>query len=348
MAKFCKHCGAAVADGSKFCKGCGKMVEEQTVPQSDYTPPPVQHQTQGAKMAASVVSQIMGGGTFNASASAGVMTLGGDSPISPFGSAGGAVGDALQALNPVKVLVSGAIGVIKGIGAAFKDKKKWLPAIILAVTWILLTLLPMFGINPVPMQFLSWLTFAQGGMRGGIGGAALSTATGFLGGVLGKGVFAGLITSFITALIHKQNPLKSIGGGFGQMFSMFSLKDKSNIGFMLMGTGIAFVGYNFMAGTASLTGTMAGIAAFLMTLKSLGSGAGFLRNLLGGFFAKNKKVNTQAVNTVMAGMASGFALSIPLSIVPWAFTPYAVGAVLLIAGIVLAIVLKNNKEVAAK
>ena len=347
MAKFCKHCGAAVADGSKFCKGCGKAVEEQAAPQQPAVQPPKQNTTQNAqgaaqtvKTTASVVSTITGGGTFNASATAGVMILGGNFPIS-------AVGGVMQALNPVKALVSGAVGVIKGVGAAFKDKKKLLPAVILAVTWILLTLLPAFGFNPIPMQWLSWLTFAQGGMRGGIGGAAVGTATGFLGGILGKGLFAGLITSIVTAVIRKQNPFKSIGGGFGRMFSAFNFKDKGNIGFILTGAGIALIGYNFMAGTASLTGTMAAIAAFLMTLKALGGTSGFLRNLLGGFVAKNKQVNTGAVNTLMAGMASGFALSAPLSAVPWAYTPYAAGAVIFIAGIVLAIVLKNKKEVTA-
>lgn len=44
--------------------------------------------------------------------------------------------------NPVKVLFSGAWNFIRGIGAAFKDKKKWIPALILAVTWFVLTLLP--------------------------------------------------------------------------------------------------------------------------------------------------------------------------------------------------------------
>jgi len=357
MAQYCKHCGLDVSDGAKFCNKCGKAVEAQSTPQQQAQQQPqtvaqpaeksAKKAREAAQTAAAVVSQITGGGTFNASASSGVMTLGRNSPISAFGVVGVAVGGAMQALHPVKVLFSGAVGVIKGVGAAFKNKKKLLPAIILAVTWILLTLLPALGINPVPIQWLSWLTFAQGGMRGGIGNAAVGAATGFLGGILGKGLFAGLITSIVTAVIRKQNPFKSIGGGFGRMFSAFNFKDKGSIGFMLTGAGIAFIGYNFMAGTASLTGTMAAIAAFLMTLKSLGSGAGFLRNLLGGFFAKNKKVNTQAVNTVMAGMASGFAFSVPLSAVPWAYTPYAAGAVLFIAGIVLAIVLKNNKEVAA-
>jgi len=303
--------------------------------------------SQTTKKAASAVSQITGGGTFNASSSTGAMTLGNNFRIPALGAAGGVAGGVIQALSPFKVLFSGAIGAVKGIGAAFKDKKKWIPAFILAVIWTFLILLPALGINPIPVRFLSWLTFAQGGIRGGIGGAVLGTMTGFLGGVLGKMIFAGLITSFIMALAHKQNPFKSIGGGVGRMFSASNFKEKNGISYLLTGAGIAFIGYNFMAGTASFSGTMAGIAALLLTLKSLGSDAGFLRDLVGGLFAKNKMVNTQTVNTVLAGMASGFALSLPLSVIPWAYTPYVAGVLMLIAGLVLKIGLKNNKKAVA-
>ena len=131
------------------------------------------------------------------------------------------------------------------------------------------------------------------------------------------------------------------------MFQALSFKQSGSIGPMLLGAGIALIGYNFMTGTASLSGTMAGIAALLMTVKSLGSRAGFLRNLLGGLLAKNKRIDTSAVNTCMAGMVSGFALSVPMSVIPWAYTPYAVGAALLVAGLILFIALGSNKEVAA-
>ena len=92
---------------------------------------------------------------------------------------------------------------------------------------------------------------------------------------------------------------------------------------------------------------MAGVAAFIITLKALNSRAGFLRSLLGGFFAKKKRVNTQAVNTCMAGMATGFALSVPLSAVSLVYAPYVLGAVLAVVGIILAITLGNKKELTA-
>jgi len=48
----------------------------------------------------------------------------------------------------------------------------------------------------------------------------------------------------------------------------------------------------------------------------------------------------------MAGIATGFALSVPLSVMG-AYAPYVIGAVLAVVGLILAIALKNNKEVAA-
>ena len=333
-ANICQKCGAALKPGAKFCKGCGTSTAAATEPQTQ----------QAAAQAAGVVSQLAGG-MVNASSMSGETVLGATGGGAILGALGGA-SNALQYINPLKALISGALNMFKSLGTAFKSGKFGgiVAALILAAVWLLLTLLPALGISlSIPAQCLSWLTFAEGGLRGGIGGA-LGGVTGILGGMLGKGLVAGLITSIIMSLIHKQNPFKSIGGGMGKMFSAPNFKQP---GPMLLGVGIALIGYNFMAGTASLSGTMAGIAAFLMTLKALGSRAGFLRNLLGGLLAKKKKIDTAAVNTCMAGMAAGFALSVPLSAVPWAYAPYAAGAVLLVVGIILAIALKRNKEVAA-
>ena len=311
---------------------------------------------QGAGLASPFVGNVL-----KASSRGGEVVLGstgGGTIAAVLGGIPGA-GSVLTAINPFKVLATGAANLFKSLGAAFKSKKfgAIITALILAALWLVLTLLPTLGINPLPVQALSWLTFAQGGLTGGIGGGiggfgsilgrGVSYATGLLGGMLGKGLVAGLVVGMVAALMQGQNPFKSIGGGFTSMFSAFKLKSPSSIGSLLLGVGIALIGYNFMAGTASLSATMAAVAAFLMTLKSLDSRAGFLKSLLGGILAKNKQVDTTAVNTCMAGMASGFALAVPLSAIPWAYTPYVAGAVLLVAGIILALALRGNREVVA-
>ena len=63
-----------------------------------------------------------------------------------------------------------------------KNPKQMIPTVVLGIVWLVLALLASFGINPLPVRILSFLTFAQGGMFGGVLGA--------VGGILGKVVIA--------------------------------------------------------------------------------------------------------------------------------------------------------------
>jgi hypothetical protein len=254
------------------------------------------------------------------------------------GAIAGALGVApsmLQAINPFKTLFSAFGNLLKCLFTAFKPKNfiRLLLALFMALIWVAPIAFPNSGINPENSPWLSWLTFAQGGLQSG--------AAGFIGDLFGKGITAGVVIGLLTSPI---NTIKSFGGGFGKMFSSPGFKQP---GPMLLGMGIALIGYNFMAGAATPGGTMASIAALIVTLKALGSRAGFLRNLLGGFFAKNKRVNAAHVNTCMAGIATGFALSVPLSAMQWHYAPYIIGAILAVVGLILAIASGNKQEVAA-
>ncbi len=40
--------------------------------------------------------------------------------------------EALSAVNPIKCLAGGVVGVFKGLAAAFRNKKRWIPALVLA------------------------------------------------------------------------------------------------------------------------------------------------------------------------------------------------------------------------
>ena len=73
--------------------------------------------------------------------------------------------------------------MISSITAVFKNPIKLLPALILAGLWLIINILQGFGINILPVKALSFLTFAEAGMHGGIMGA--------IGGIIGKGMFVG-------------------------------------------------------------------------------------------------------------------------------------------------------------
>lgn len=313
MSKFCKACGTKLDDNAKFCDSCGTKSE---MPQSSKTE----------------ITQIP--------------YLGGITPA-PLGS-GEIIFTILPKLsegivpvpNPIKVLLYGAFNIIRGIGAAFKDKKKWIPAIIMAVIWLSLTLLPSLGFNPRWIQGLSWLTFAQGGL----GLPGYNNWLQVTGGIVGKG----LVASLVFSLFSGGNPLKKIGSGLKAMFSSYACKSIEQIGSLLIGIGFALAFYNFMAGYASLSMSMAGVSALLLSLRALGSHTGFLRKFFGGLTAKKtskgKAVDTSTVNRIIGGMATGFMLSVPISALNILYLPYILGGVIFISGIIIAIIGKTKKE----
>ncbi|MGI6085556.1 MAG: zinc-ribbon domain-containing protein [Acetivibrionales bacterium] len=340
MSKFCSNCGAQLDLEAKFCGSCGTSAEI-LVPIPEQTDKPMEpsqsSQTSVANAKNAAVQGLhsitqLSGGIIAAPTGAGEIVF--DVQIPKI------AGELIQVINPFKVLFSGAWNVIRGIGAAFKDKKKWIPALIMAVTWFVLTLLPNLGFNPNWIQGLSWLTFA----RGGLGMTENPELIHIVGGIVGKGIVASLIFS----LFSGGNPLRKIGSGLKTMFSSYACKGIGQIGILMIGIGLALIFYNFMVGFASLSMSMAGISALLLSLKSLGSRTGFLQKFFGGLTAKKtaegKSMDTPTVKRIIAGLATGFMLSVPLSAINIYNLPYILGGVVFISGIIIAIVGKPKKE----
>jgi hypothetical protein len=75
------------------------------------------------------------------------------------------------------------------------------------------------GHQPIPVRLLSFLTFAGGGVSGGLLGA--------VGGAVGKGVFAYFAAETIIPLFSRGTPLKGMGTGVKNLLSSFSVKGKS-------------------------------------------------------------------------------------------------------------------------
>lgn len=334
MEKSCMSCGARINENASFCKSCGATVKSKSSEQ------PNQFKgnstfTNSDVAATSVLAEINLGSVFSLSDS------------------------VVPILGPVKYLGNRFIGIIKGIKSVFKDKKKLIPIILLAVTWIVLTLLPMLGINSVPIKVLSYLTFAKPGTTGGW--------FEITGGLVGKSIFAFFITSMAVPLFSR-NKLsisnKSTGstkGGVSQFFTSISesIKNTSLLPALLLGCAVSLLLYNFMTGDNSIQKSMLGIIALLLSLRALAGKTGFLRGFLTSWINKfkKKKADTavagkmkdinKTISRFIAGITLGFALAIPLSTIPFPYTAYIAGAVLIIASIIFAIVSKDKAEVTA-
>ncbi len=224
----------------------------------------------------------------------------------------------------------------------FKDPKQLVPMLVLALFWLVLSLLPPLGINPWPVRFLSFLTFAQGGMYGGVIGA--------LGGIIGKAIFAYFFSALIIPLFSGRNPFKAYGTGLKGLAAGMALQGASAAAELMLGLGPALVLFNFFTGNASPVNGMAGIAGVLLALKALSNRGDLFRNLVlmaANKLSRGKTPTALTVNRMIAGYGAGSALGIALTAVPLPYLAYILGAILFVAGLVISITAKPGKAVPA-
>lgn len=317
--QFCTKCGASIEPDSKFCTACG--AETEPAANDGHS---TDTRTGGPSISVSAVMSFAGdlmGNTAFAPASGGEMTF---TQVMP--DAGGMMPNI--SLSPLKYLLGGVGRLFKGFKGVFKDKRRMIAVILMSVVWLLLIFLPILGINASVIKYLSFLTFAHGGTSGGV--------IGMMGGVFGKGLFA----YFIFALFSGK-PFAGVGGGFRSLFGSFAVKNLKTLASILAGTGAALVTCNILTGDSSIQNSMAGVVAFFLSLRALSNKAGFLRGFLASLankFLKGKTPDTSLINSIIAGWAAGFALSVPLSLTGISIICYLAGVIVIIVAIVLAIV----------
>ncbi len=304
----CPECGNDLPDNSRVCDKCGKTFED------------VSHQAEQEKQE----------NRFNASGSSG------ETALASFGM--GALNSVTDSIpGPGKVIVTSLKSFFSSIAAAFKNPKHLIPAVIIAVIWLVLNILQSCGINPLPTQILSFLTFANGGMTGGVMGA--------IGGIIGKGLFAGAVGSIVGLILNRKKGSKSSVKGI----MAFDLK---SIGAFILGTGIAVFFFLFISWGSTRMAFMAGAVSCYLAVRSVLTN-GFMMKLTSSFTSKGKTKPSENATGFVKGIAAGSAISSLLGLINVSLVLIILGSVLLVGGIVLIIlqktgVLKIGKEADAK
>ena len=289
---YCPKCGSLLPDDANFCDNCrnrvgGELQNAADTPQSF---------------------------DFTAQGSAGEAAL---------GTLGAVESGAPAPEGPVGVVGSGFKSLFTSIGAAFKNPKKLIPAFILAGVWLTLNILRAFGIEPLPLRMLSFLTFANAGTSGGIAGA--------VGGIVGKGVFAYALVSLIGLFTRKGGEKRrfvdTLKGAFGVTLE--------TLWAYLCGIGAAMLLYLFISGGATRISFMGGAAAsFLAARAALNNG--FLKRLLGSF-TKSKSPSHPNVSGLIRGLSVGFAASVLIGLSGINLILIIAGSVLVVGGAVMMI-----------
>lgn len=314
--RFCTECGKELITGNKFCIYCGNKIEVKA--------------QEAIVDTVKTMRQIVGNTSF-ASAIGGEMIFIQQIP---------STNKILSTIGPIRYLFNSIVSIFKNFKQIFRNKKKFILVIIMTIIWIALTILQTFGITGTPIRYLSFLTFARGGMSQGLSRV--------IGGTLGKGLFAYFVTSLVLPIFSGEKPFKGVGVGIKTLFSSLAIKEIKGLTLILLGGGISLISYNFLTGNGAMINSMPGIVGFILSLRALSRKSGFLRGFIisiGNKFSKKKHVDSLYINKIISGFTIGFGLSIPLSTIGFSYTCYFTGGLCIGISILLKIVVGNRKGV---
>lgn len=224
-----------------------------------------------------------------------------------------------------------------------KHPKKLLPTIILSVVWVLFSILSTVGVNIPIFRFLYTLTYSNGGMFGGFFGA--------IGGIFGKAVFATVINTIVLSLLAKKNPFANAAKSLTGVFGKAAFSGLSAISPFLIGAGSGLVLYWFFNITSSPVNCAVAVVGAVGAFSAIGKKKGLLVSVIfsaAGKVSRGKLPSQVVVNRAITGFSAGFAIGLPLTFVRFGWLLFLIGAIILAAGIVFAIIGKNGiKKMAA-
>ena len=228
----------------------------------------------------------------------------------------------------------------KGFKAAFLDTlkhpKKLIPTFVLAVIWLVFSLMSSLGANIPILRFFYALTYSNGGLYGGF--------FGLIGGVLGKALFAAFINFLVLELINKRNPFTDLGKGLKSI----TFSGLSSISTLLIGGGAGVLIYWFFNITSSPVNSAVAVVGAIAAIRAAGSQNGILFGLV--FFLAKKLTRGRApsrtvISRFLTGFSAGFALSFPITFARYPLILFLLGVIILAAG--LAIIFTGGSKKAA-
>ena len=196
----------------------------------------------------------------------------------------------------------------------FKRPWKLLPTLAIGIVWVVVGILSSTRTLSLPVKVISFLSYAEGGLFGGVLGA--------MGGIIGKVMVAVFINSLVLPLFEKKPPFAGMGKGIKGMFTCLAKDTTSSVAPLFLGIGLALLLYTFMNINQCRENSMVGIAAVMMLLKNIGSKGGFIFGLLSVMLNKRSAFpRTTSVLRFLSGMTMGFTFAVVLTFIGlrWCF-----------------------------
>lgn len=223
-----------------------------------------------------------------------------------------------QNITPIKYLFKSMKETFAGIKIVLKKPSILLPGIVVSIIWFVLSYLVANGQSSNAIYILSIITFAQGGMYGGIIGA--------IGGIIGKAILSIVITKM-----------------FFKPKKLVKEKIKSNSFISgLMGVSIGMIIYNFLSGNASLENACIGIVLFFIVNKKSKETSSFLYEFLPTF---SKNITKETVKSLFVGLNLGLISAVMISCIKIGsnFIPYIIGISLLVMSVIIKLLKRKSR-----
>ncbi|MBR1652392.1 MAG: hypothetical protein IJ692_03260 [Alloprevotella sp.] len=220
----------------------------------------------------------------------------------------------------------------------FKNPLKLLPTIVIGAVWIVLGYLSAkMQPFPMPLKIASFLSYAEGGLFGGVLGA--------VGGIAGKVVMAVFINSAILPLFEKKLPFVGVAGGIKGMFTSMSKDTARGIAPLLKGLGFALLVYVFFNINQGRQNSIVGVVALVLLLQNIGNQGGFLFGLLfslANSMSKGRVPRYINITRFLTGMTLGFTLAVGLSAIGFHWCLW-LGLLFLVLGFFFGLIIREKK-----
>ena len=220
----------------------------------------------------------------------------------------------------------------------FKHPLKLLPTVVIGIVWIVLGYLSAaMQPFPWPLKIASFLSYAEGGLFGGVLGA--------VGGIAGKVVMAVFINSAILPLFEKKLPFVGVAGGIKGMFTSMSKDTARGIAPLLKGLGLALLVYVFFNINQGRQNSIVGVVALVLLLQNIGNQGGFLFGLLfslANSMSKGRVPKYINITRFLTGMTLGFTLAVGLSAIGFHWCLW-LGLLFLVLGFFFGLIIREKK-----
>lgn len=242
--------------------------------------------------------------------------------------------EKIESVSTFKYLGNGLKNLTKGYILAFKNKRFLVLMLIIAIIWIVFSVLPILGYDTQIVNILNYITFASAGVGLGI--------VGIIGGIFGKIVYA----YFLIPLFLGINPFKGFGTALKNLPKALTSLSNQFLSPFIAGLGFSLISYNFFNADLTIENSMIGIIAFILAFRTTGRENSFWKGFL---YTLNKDLeitqdNKKKANLFFYGLSIGFIISIGLTFLGIKHICYILGIILLIASVILKFVNKTSKQ----